>query len=550
MFPKNPTIPPILLMLIVLKPLTASDTTLFLSNQNSYILETTSLSKNTQNLQTKLTDFIPDLSQGISFKVESPASTLSSFACLPLFSSSNQVLYSFDESQVYLVNYDLLLKSYSNLDPIALKDIFAEADLGKKMQGMLCLDTFMCYFELLDVDNGFRELVQVAFDFTNETKQMVFDRDRKYEKIKMGYQEKKPCRVQFLSDNNTFLRFCENGKTPNVFKVDATQEDPDVELLDSLKNIPIREATLSVLEHHFKVLFLQNEDLWKFEINGIGEKNLKLLLSSIKSFFEIETGKLYFIDQQNHLYFQDTRQYFRYQIKEACVSFEWFELRDTFFLCIGPGQNNTLNVSAHLAQYEKSQSFTFENASLAHVGVMQRIQHLLFFVHMTDQDEQHLLSFQVYKILLEVTLPGEGAGADCEYFMKNCRRFDVSFKNDQNYSIFKFGADEEGRFEYAFDFLYRSKKLESVNWKYLDEDNYIIIDDYITGFVRDTSVSASNRRTGQPDRISTDTFDLFLLNHIQISLPKCKFGGNTSQFVLSSNSNFVSGIVYSDNCRC
>ena len=516
---------------------------LFLTRSNSYVFETTSLSSNEQDLKTELTDFIPDIGDGLYHVISSSPESVPKFRPLPLYSSSNRVLFSFDRSTVYLINYDLLKKEYSDLKSVPIADIFLPEDSGQDILAMVCLDDHCCYFETIHKQTKVRNLTQIIFEFSNETKVLSFEPQKVYYKVFENYRESDDCDVQMVSDQQNFLRYCEGMPTTNVFIVFSDYKRDPLQP-DVLRNRALSKVTLQVLPNYLKVLFLEDTTLYKFDIDNLNKPRIKLLQENVVSYFQVETANLYYIDTHNRLYFKDITDTLRFQMQGSCDSITWFHVEDVFFVCTESLSDDLLEIRIFLTLYGHFQMIQLEKSDILGLQLMDRMRFLLFFTYNSDQDKHYLLSFRIFKVLLVLFLPDDHDSAEqCEYFMKFCSRYDISYGDDINYSIFKF-EPEEYSYQYAIDFLYRSKKLETVDWKYLNEDNHIVIDDYIMGFIRDTRISPADSMTGDPLTIRNDTYELFLLSSFQFSIPQTSVGIILTQFFLSSNSHFISGIIY------
>jgi hypothetical protein len=376
---------------------------------------------------------------------------------------------------------------------------------------------------------------------------MTFHPEVTYKIVHANYKESIDCDLRLITDENNFFRFCEKGVTENVFIV-FQKEDIELKILTKLQSHSLSNVSMLILPDYLKILYLENGNLYKFDINDRDSSNISLIQNNVISYFEIETLKFYFIDDQFKLYLKDTNVKYNYTIKKKCKEIYWYHIDDIFFICLNSSGTSRVDIKIYLAQYDNFQQLYIDSSNMIQIQLMSKIQHLIFYTFNRDQNKYYLISFRVLKILLTLTIPKDKRNAkECEYFMKNCSRYDIGYNSDTEYSIFKFEPENDGDYSFTYDFLYRSKKLESVDWKYLEKDNFIKIDDYISGFVKQTCVSSTDTNSQNSQQISNDTFDLSMENTFELSIPTKipRFSGFEIQsFVLSSTSNFISCFIY------
>jgi hypothetical protein len=115
------------------------------------------------------------------------------------------------------------------------------------------------------------------------------------------------------------------------------------------------------------------------------------------------------------------------------------------------------------------------------------------------------------------------------------------------YQIFKFIPDQNGDYNYISDVLYRSKQLKNVNWQFVQENNYIILDEYIKGFVWDTYISEVDKNDSGLQTIQTDIFELDLLSQVQISNNSTEdYQIVKAAHLLSTETQLVSYLIFLD----
>jgi hypothetical protein len=73
----------------------------------------------------------------------------------------------------------------------------------------------------------------------------------------------------------------------------------------------------------------------------------------------------------------------------------------------------------------------------------------------------------------------------CDYYMSYCKEIDIFIDDTENkYEFFKFEKIVNKKHNYHWDYLHCQENFEVFNWKFNEEDNFFILDNFITGFVR------------------------------------------------------------------
>ena len=518
-FPRTKNILLYLFLLSLQISLTLSETkstTIFIPKSN-YIFGTSDLQINSIDLDHELSNFILSSSHFNEFSMSIDPSLLSRFREMPVYNLSFRMYYTFDEKNIYIILYNIMEKEFQESTTISMVNIVSEQYKDNFINFVLFSPEKLCFLELKSYDLDATVLVSVRFAINPSLTALYFFKNETL-MIHDEYDPYKHCVVDAAVFHSYFIRFCRDSKSYDVFLYHPNSSRKIIQLT-SMQNKHLMQVDILVKGGSVSILFLESMMLWKLQIDERGNINTMIVKTGVQSFYQQDFYQYYYVSSDNEVFYFDIQPEKKYFIEYGCERYIWFGIDDVFLCCINTLGSSGLKLELYLGSRLKIQKISLKGISLDHIICMKSLKMLAFFYTYESQPQPVLGLITLNKIQTRLYFDREKIGEPCDFFMNKCELFRVS-SNKKQYSIYQFEETPNSVLPRYWGYLHKSIMFEAFDWKFNEEDNFIVVDDFITGYVKSISSYTDSTNYLQDNKIPQLRPKVTILESLSFELEK------------------------------
>ena len=517
-------------------------TKVLLFNQASYTVATGSLQDNPLNLKYDLTDFISSRSDRDPILKNLSPVAVSRLKILPFFSSTTRMFYTFEANTLFFIKYDIVQLKFDVMKNIDFKSVYGDQAQDLNLQYMECLGVSVCIFEANQSKSPLtHSIFEVGYNIDLIQNEIIFNPSVIFVWMLADFQEKENCQPKFSISDESFIRFCEEQASDNVLIFNQFKGKKIIAAL-KLSAMKMTSVKLRAMESYLSVYYRTDDEFHRYTIDIQDTPKDEKLASSIVSYFSTGLQDYYFIDSAYDLYYAKDRMAveMKYHISQPCAHIFWISIDDIFFLCLIKSDLGSFIIKIYLANQIKTEQIAFDDAEFLGIVPVPHLQRLAVCFKDTKTNQNNLVNLSISKVIVTIKIPETGTGGlDCEYYMDECTKYDLGQDAKTFLSLYYFTSEESYDQNRLIDLIFSRQELSDVDWKYVQEDNYVKIDDYITGYSDLTVVNPIDDFSEGLLEVKNEVYNLNLLSFLQFSISSFDIASFEFAGLLSSKDEFI-----------
>ena len=480
----------LLIILATLFPFAQEQETVFLSDRDSYLLNTTALQSNPQKLKFSKTEFIWKSNDLVDFTIANEYAELVSFKVVPLFTTNFRFFFAFNAQEIFILRYNIIQKQFFIFDPIRIIDILKPSESLCKLVMLGFLSDGLCFLELKDFSKQRRLMVSLKYTFDEELGTLGFAPNPIWYYVVEKYADLGNCVPKFKisSKQDCFLRFCPGDTSYDVFLVHLLIFKY-VMYPKYLNLVQMRSVYLTATPLYLEIYYLSFDNLWKYDMNERGNERNQLVKETVLSFYTLGSDFFYFIDPEFDLYLViNGKIEFIYTLPFECEDFHWFNFNDIFFICKKPDPEGSTDMYLYLASSFKVQKFHLKNKLLIRSILLPTLGRMAFVAFSMKSNNYDIVIVSLSRIMTQVFFKKTDRHLECPHFMNHCRLFQVTTREGLDYNFLVFDSSRVEDPSVFWQYLYNTQELDTVEWNMTTDKNRIRLTDYFSGFLSKISI--------------------------------------------------------------
>ena len=522
-------------------------TSVFFTNEDEYVIETTFIEKNPNFLHISTLPFISNNSVPFEFELVIPNDIISNLQELPYYFSTNSFFYSFDEDNLYVIKLDNLSNSLSAYFIKKIGDIIPLRFKSNTIQGLVFMDSEICIIELMDPVTKLRNVVGMIYSFTNDFNSIEFSNGNSLFRIKKDFIEDIDCNVNFAFLESCFVRYCESNTSQNNF-VYSWKISPEPLELMPLKTQYLEQVQLIIKDSELSIFYLTNYHLRNLQITENGNYKDILLAVGVRSFHSVNFSKVYYISTDYRVVLLNPSVFEIYSLPSPCEGIIFQEIDDLFFVCVSnKKKQDSTTMTFFLVVNNFSQFIKVPYLRYLRIINLPRQKKLAFVYKFFDSSPTKLQIVKISKIATKMAIPLNDFHTmhTCPFYMDNCFQFQVNYHDSRQINFYKINYNETLSYSKYFGFLIASPSLKYFDWKFIRQENYFFLDDYVDGFIKNVKLSPHTSPELVLNSIHTPRYDVKLLDLLSFY---CFYNQNDiiiKSGIFATSQNIITYTVYS-----
>jgi hypothetical protein len=518
-------------------------TNIFLTDEKEYILEDSNIEDDQSQIEFDYDGFILHDSPYSQYDPGSNKSLNMNYRVVPCYRSSTNFLYSFDEQNIHFLNYDILSSLIYFYKLVNIEQILPPQYIGTLIKGFFFLNDSVCVFELGYSDSELRIVISMEYTLSTDFLEIVFLPKTTLKVTKNYFKESFYCEVEFVFVNSCFVRHCTNTMSENNFiYFPKISRDP---IMFSSFSV-IDQIQLITKDNELCVYYIKNGHLRKFQITGSKNKKDTLIAIDVFSFYAIDFAEVYFITTDFRVLHKAISLNVKYHISKNCESIHWFNFDNLFFICFENNlEKNATYFNFYLADFYFFKQIKITSLEYVNMVALPQLKHLAFFYGLFEPEKTILGIVQIFKVFSKLKMSSLKFSMNvCPYYVFDCLKYNFVLQNSKTINFYKMNVSEKFDYSKYFGYLITSQNFNHFDWKFIKEENYFFVDDFVSGFISDIKISSNKTKYLNSHLLMTPRYDVRINSQMIFEVfkePDMKVHLNG---MLSNDENIISFIIY------